>query len=45
MVSAMTNPPPTPEDREARRRKLTGRAIVVGFGLLVLIYILATFVR
>jgi hypothetical protein len=42
MVPAMTNPPPTPEDR---RRKLTGRAIVVGFGLLLLIYILVTFVR
>lgn len=33
------------EEREARRRKLTGRAVVIGFGVLVLIYILATFVR
>jgi len=30
---------------EARRRKLLGRAVVVGFGVLLLIYILATFVR
>lgn len=35
----------TPEDREARRRKLTGRLMVSGFGLLVLVYVLATFVR
>jgi len=32
-------------DAENRRRKLAGRAVVIGFGLLVLIYILATFVR
>ena len=36
---------PETEAREERRRKLIGRAVVVGFGLLVLIYILATFVR
>ena len=36
---------PAPDDREARRRKLIGRAMVTGFGLLILIYILATFVR
>lgn len=36
---------PAGEDREARRRKLTGRLIVVGFGVLVLAYILVTFIR
>ena len=34
-----------PEAREAARRKLVGRAVVVGFLLLVAIYAIATFVR
>ena len=33
------------QDREARRRKLIGRAIVAGFGVLLLAYILVTFIR
>jgi hypothetical protein len=33
------------EQREARRRRLTGRAMVIGFALLVLVYVLATFIR
>jgi hypothetical protein len=33
------------EQREARRRKLMGRAMVVGFVALVLAYVLATFFR
>ncbi|HEV2533127.1 hypothetical protein [Phenylobacterium sp.] len=41
----MANPDSDSEDPQARRRKLTGRLVVVGFGVLVLIYILATFVR
>jgi len=36
---------PSDEARAERRRKLIGRAVVVGFGLLLLVYILATFVR
>jgi hypothetical protein len=40
----MSNPDPS-SDAEERRRKLTGRLVVVGFGVLLLIYILATFVR
>lgn len=36
---------PAPEDAEARRRKLVGRAMVVGLLLLILAYVLATFVR
>jgi len=40
--AAMATPDPA---TEARRRKLLGRAVVVGFGVLLLIYILATFVR
>jgi hypothetical protein len=41
----MTSPDSDSEDQQARRRKLTGRLVVVGFGVLLLIYILATFVR
>lgn len=33
------------EDREARRRKLAGRAMVIGLGALILIYVAATFIR
>ena len=33
------------EQREARRRKIIGRAMVIGLLLLVLAYVLATFVR
>ena len=39
---------PAPQDAEAReekRRKLMGRAMVVGFVILVLIYVAATFIR
>jgi hypothetical protein len=45
MVPAMTNPDPDTAERDARKRKLTGRLIVAGFGVLVLIYIAATFIR
>ena len=34
-----------PEMRETARRKLVGRAVVIGFLLLVAIYAIATFVR
>ena len=34
---------PTPDEREAARRKLIGRAVVVGFVLLVAVYVYATF--
>lgn len=30
---------PQPEDREAARRKLIGRAIIIAFGVLLLAYI------
>jgi hypothetical protein len=33
------------EGREARRRKLMGRAMLIALGALVLIYVAATFVR
>jgi hypothetical protein len=33
------------EEREARRRRILGRAMVIGLLLLVLVYVLATFVR
>jgi len=33
------------DQREARRRKLLGRAMVIGFLVLVLIYVAATFIR
>jgi hypothetical protein len=33
------------EQREARRRKRMGRAMVIGLLALVLVYVLATFVR
>lgn len=32
-------------DAEARRRKLTGRLIISGMGVLLLAYILVTFIR
>lgn len=35
----------SPEARAARRSKLIGRAVVIGFGVLLLAYILVTFVR
>jgi hypothetical protein len=41
----MSVTPPESDDREARRRKLIGRAMVVGLLLLVLAYVLATFIR
>ena len=41
----MSAPQPDPEAREARRRKLTGRIVVVGFGALLLAYVLVTFIR
>jgi hypothetical protein len=33
------------EDPEARRRKRIGRAMVIGFGVLLLAYVLVTFIR
>jgi len=41
----MTGPESDLDDREARRRKLFGRLVVIGFGVLLLIYIAATFIR
>ena len=35
----------SPEEREARRRKRFGRVMVIGFGVLILAYVLATFIR
>ncbi|MFC3067742.1 hypothetical protein [Phenylobacterium soli] len=37
--------PATPDPREEKRRRLMGRAMVVGLLLLLLAYVLATFVR
>jgi hypothetical protein len=37
----MTNP--TPDDREIRRSKLIGRLMIVGLGLLLLVYCAAMF--
>jgi hypothetical protein len=34
-----------PQPREAARRKWLGRAVVIGFLVLVAVYVLATFVR
>jgi hypothetical protein len=36
---------PEPDTAEARKRKLTGRIIVVAFGLLLLVYVVVTFIR
>jgi hypothetical protein len=33
------------DGREARRRKLMGRAMVIALGALVLLYVAATFIR
>lgn len=33
------------EEREAKRRKLAGRAMVLGLGALILLYLAATFIR
>jgi hypothetical protein len=33
------------EEGEARRRKLVGRAMVIALGVLVLLYVAATFIR
>jgi hypothetical protein len=35
----------TNDEREAKRRKLIGRAMVIGLGALVLLYLAATFIR
>jgi len=37
----MTSPPPSPEDAKARRDRLLGRALIIGLGLMVLLYLLA----
>lgn len=39
------DPAPPTDEREERRRKLFGRAMVIGFVMLVLIYVAATFIR
>lgn len=36
---------PQDDEREAKRRKLMGRAMVIGLGALVLVYALVTFIR
>jgi len=35
--------PPEPDAAEVRRSKLIGRAIIIGFGLLLLVYVVVTF--
>ena len=37
--------PPERDPAEVRRSKLIGRSVVIGFGLLLLAYVAATFLR
>jgi len=46
LEGGMSNTPPPPDRRdpaEVRRSKLIGRAVIIGFGLLLLAYIVVTF--
>jgi len=45
LTTRETNAVSGDSDGEARRRKWMGRAMVIGLGVLVLLYLAATFVR